>query len=88
MPRLIPFFRSVKKCTHVFGLLSASKEPGLIRSPAHRLQENLKAEQMILHKKCGPIKHLCCADPGGRSLEMVRQIADIGGFFGLVKAGK
>jgi len=35
-----------------------TKQPGLRR---HVLQGNLKTEQIILHKKCGPIKHLCCA---------------------------
>lgn len=44
----------------------------------HTSPKILKTNQMILHKNHGPIKHLCCgADPGGRSLEMTRQIAAV-----------
>jgi len=41
------------------------------------LQGNLKTEQIILHKKCGPIKHLCCAVALILVAEMVRQIAEV-----------
>lgn len=64
-----------------------TKQPELIRPTALMLYENLKAKEMILHNKCGPIKHtLCCgADPGGRSLEMVRQTAEVRFFLAWLK---